>query len=167
MAAALSLAPSASCFVPEALMKSHKWSIPQRQQYLSQAEEPKRQLLVFTHFISWLPGRGTEIMIIKWCNTRHTMRNIIIYHRRLMVLIEYNKNQASTDNSFYIARILPLVIGRILFRYLVYIKPFCDALLPQLQLAQSSLNAYYLFASKDAINNYTYYRRIYPHPFQV
>ena len=108
-------------------MKNHKWSIPRCQQYFSHIEGLKRQLLVYIHFTRGFPRRGSEITTIKWCNTRHTMSNIFVYHGRLMVLIKYNKNRASTNNAFYIARFLPLTISRILFQYLTYVRPFYDA----------------------------------------
>jgi Orsellinic acid/F9775 biosynthesis cluster protein D len=138
-------------FVPEALMKSNRWSVPRCRQYLSQVEELKQQLLVCIHLTGGMPGRGSEITTIKWCNTRHTMRNIFVYHGRLMVLIEYNKTRASTNNAFYIARILPLTMSRVLFQYLAYVRPFCDTLRHQLQLASHSLNTHYLFTSKDQL----------------
>jgi len=52
-------------FVPEALIKDRKWSMSRCQKYLSRVEELKRQLLVCIHFTAGLPGRGTEITIIK------------------------------------------------------------------------------------------------------
>lgn len=70
-----------------------------------------------------------------------------------MVLIEYNKIRASTNNAFYIARFLPLTMSRILFQYLTYVRPFYDALRHQLRLAHNSLNKYYLFTSKDRLHN--------------
>ena len=115
-------------FAPEHLAAKGRWSLPRCQAYLSRVEELKKQLLVYIHLTRGLPGRGTEVTTIKWCNTRQTMRNIFVCHGQLMVVIEYNKNRASTNNSFYVARILPSLVSQILFQYLAYVRPFCDAL---------------------------------------
>jgi hypothetical protein len=79
------------------------------------------------------------------------MRNIFVYNGRLITVIEYNKTRASTNNSFYIVRVLPLVVSKILFQYIAYVRPFCEALVHQLKLQRSKVPAYYLFASRDYV----------------
>lgn len=85
-------------------------------------------LLACIHFTGGLPGRGTETTMLRWCNTRHVMRNIFAYQGRLVIITEYTKARARTNKSFYIVRFLPLLVSQILFQYLAYIRPFITAL---------------------------------------
>ena len=138
-------------FTSKELAVGNRWSLPQCRTYLSRVEDLKKQLLVCLHFTSGLPGRGTEITTIKWCNTRQSLRNVFVHNGRLVIVIEYNKTRASTNHSFYIVRMLPLMVSEMLFVYLAYIRPFCDALVHQLKLEQNKLSDHYLFASSDRI----------------
>ncbi|KAL5351093.1 hypothetical protein ACLOAV_002944 [Pseudogymnoascus australis] len=83
--------------------------------YIQLAAKFQRQLLTTVHFTGGLPGRGTEVTTMKWCNTRHVMRNIFVYHGRLIVITEYTKARHKTNRSFYIVHFLPLSISWILF----------------------------------------------------
>lgn len=138
-------------FSAKKLAAGNRWSLPQCQAYLSSIEGLKKQLLVCLHFTGGLPGRGTEITTIRWCNTRQSLRNIFVHNGRLVIVIEYNKTRASTNHSFYVVRVLPLVVSEMLFIYLAYIRPFCDALAHQLKLEQRALSNHYLFTSPDRI----------------
>jgi hypothetical protein len=132
-------------------MKCKKWCQLRCQTYLARVDVLIKQILVCVHSTGGLPGRGTEVTTIKWCNTRQVMRNIFVYDGRLITVIEYNKTRASTNNSFYIVRVLPLVVSKILFQYIAYVRPFCEALVHQLKLQRSKVPAYYLFASRDYV----------------
>ena len=112
-----------------------QWSSQRAEGYIQLATKFQRQLLACIHFTGGLPGRGTEITTMKWCNTRHVMRNIFVYHGRLIVITEYTKARYKTNQSFYIVRFLPLSVSRILFQYLVYVRPFMGALEDQAGLA--------------------------------
>ncbi|KAH7024319.1 uncharacterized protein B0I36DRAFT_294906 [Microdochium trichocladiopsis] len=45
-----------------------------------------------------------------------------------MTLTRHHKAKRSTNREFNVARFLPLRVGRVLFRYLVYIRPFLTTL---------------------------------------
>ncbi|KFZ24050.1 hypothetical protein V502_01471 [Pseudogymnoascus sp. VKM F-4520 (FW-2644)] len=138
-------------FTAEHLMVGGKWSLQRCQKYFSQVEDLKKHLLNCIHFTGGLPGRATEVTIVKWCNTRKTMRNVFFYHRRAIIIFEYLKTRATTNHSFYVVRVLPLVVTQMLFQYLTWIRPFCDALTHQLQLGQTTLQNHYLFTSGDQL----------------
>jgi hypothetical protein len=105
----------------------------------------QRLLLACIHFTGGIPGRGTEVTTIKWCNTRHVMRNVFVYQGRLVIITEYTKARGRMNKSFYIVRFLPLLVSQILFQYLVYVRPFAEALSSQAQLGSqvaTSLDQY-------------------------
>ena len=80
-------------FTKEHLMAGGKWSLRRCQKYLGQVEELKKHLLSCIHFTGGLPGRATEVTIVKWCNTRKTMRNVFFYHGRAIIIVEYLKTR--------------------------------------------------------------------------
>lgn len=84
-----------------------------------------------------MPGRGTETTTIKWCNTRHVMRNIFIHDGRLVIITEYTKARYKTNKSLYIARFLHPLVSRILFKYLAYVQPFIETLKDQTKLVSN------------------------------
>jgi hypothetical protein len=137
-------------FTKERLMKGKKWCLPRCQEYLARVDALRKQILVCVHFTGGLPGRGTEVTTIKWCNTRQVMRNVFVYNGRLITVLEYNKTRSSTNNSFYIVRVLPLVVSKILFQDIAYVRPFCEALVHQLKLQRTKVPAYYFFTSQVA-----------------
>ena len=71
-----------------------------------------------------MPGRGTEIGTIRWCNTPTAIRSVFVLHGQLLILLEYQKTQRATQRAFYVVRALPPAVGQLLFRYLAFVRPF-------------------------------------------
>jgi hypothetical protein len=115
------------------LMKRNRWAESRCAQYIKGVKAFKKKLLLCLHFTGGLPGRGTEVATIKWCNTRQVSRNVFVYHGRLILVLEYHKARAITNNSFYVVRVLPKAVSQILFQYLAYVRPFVEALSHQIQ----------------------------------
>jgi hypothetical protein len=122
------------------LQAKDQWRYRHCQRYLRQFEQLQLQLLACSHFTSGMPGRGTEVNAIKWQNTAHVLRNIYVCQGRVMLVFEYNKTRAITQQSFYVVRILPSSVSRLWFLYLTYIRPFVDCLCHSLnqQLGQEA-----------------------------
>ncbi|EOA85687.1 uncharacterized protein SETTUDRAFT_56710, partial [Exserohilum turcica Et28A] len=51
-------------------------------------------------------------------------RNIFVYKGKVILVFSYNKANTNTNNSFYIVRSPCPIVQRILYVYLVYIRPF-------------------------------------------
>jgi hypothetical protein len=115
------------------LIYNNQWSQSRCTRYLQLVETFKQKLFFSIHFTGGLPGRGTEIATIKWCNTRQVLRNIFVYHGRLIVVIEYHKARSMTNSSYFVIRVLPVLVSKIMFLYLAYIRPFVDTLSHQLK----------------------------------
>ena len=113
---------------PGGLMANGRWMPSQATRYLKQVAAFQPLLLLCIHFTRGMPGRGTEIGTIKWCNTQTAMRNVFVQHGQLLIIIEYQKAQRTTNNAFYVVRALPLAVGQLLFRYLAFVRPFAEAL---------------------------------------
>jgi hypothetical protein len=121
------------------LMAKQRWVPSRVARYLRQVAAFQQQLLLCIHFAGGMPGRGTEIGSLKWCNTPTTMRNVFVLHSLLLIVLEYQKAQYSTNRAFYVVRTLPLAVSQLLFRYLAYVRPFAEALSHQVdQLGRGS-----------------------------
>ena len=116
--------------------------------FLEQASMFLRPLCTAIHVTGGQPGRGSELMSIKWRNGQHALRNVYIYDGCVLVLIKYNKSRASTNRSFWVARFLPPAVGQILFIYLVYIRPVVESIIQDLLQRQVSTD----FLFTDLVN---------------
>ena len=96
--------------------------------YLQQVIAFQPLLLVCIHFTGGMPGWGTEICPISWCNTRTSIRNVFILHGQVLIVIEYQKAQRTTNKAFYVVRALPPAVGKLLFHYLAFVRPFAEYL---------------------------------------
>jgi hypothetical protein len=75
---------------------------------------------------SGMPARGEEFRVLRWADTIsvRVRRNIFIYKGSVILVFAYNKAKTNTNNSFYIVRSTCPLVQRILYLYLVYIRPF-------------------------------------------
>jgi hypothetical protein len=134
---------------PNSLMAKQRWVPSRVARYLRQVATFQQQLLLCTHCVGGMPGRATEIGSIKWCNTQTTMRNVFVLHSLLLIVLEYQKAQYSTNRAFYVVQALPLVVSQLLFCYLAYVRPFAEALSHQVDQPGSgqSKSVPYIFAT--------------------
>jgi hypothetical protein len=96
--------------------------------YLQQVAAFQPLLLLCIHFTRGMPGQGTEMGTIRWCNTRTAMRSVFVQHGILLIIIEYQKAQRTTNRAFYVVQALPPAVGQLLFRYLAFVRTFAKAL---------------------------------------
>jgi hypothetical protein len=80
------------------------------------------------HVSSGMPARGEEICVLCWADTAAVQRNIFICQSQVLLVFLYNKASQSLNNSFFIVRVPCAVVGKCLFLYLAYIRPFSDFL---------------------------------------
>ena len=135
------------------LMAKRRWVPSKVTKYLQQVVAFQPLLLLCIHFTGGMPGRGTEIGTIRWCNTRTAMRSVFVQHAMLLIIIEYQKAQRTTNKAFYVVRALPPVVSQLLFRYLAFVRPFAEALshqATQLQSKQSESVPYIFSTSSGA-----------------
>jgi hypothetical protein len=64
------------------------------------------------------------------------MRNLIFREGRLLLVIEYNKARTSNYHAFYIVRYPPPKLARLVYLYLVYVRPFISFLAGQLRFTR-------------------------------
>jgi hypothetical protein len=121
---ALSRQAWVSSFSGNPLASSGHWRPDTCSAYLKAGTRLAKSIFAAFHLAASLPGRGTEIGSIRFCNTKLAIRHIFIREGRILVIISYNKSRASNNHAFYIVRYLPPGLDLSVFKYLVYIRPF-------------------------------------------
>ena len=94
--------------------------------YLVKTDDFVRQLYAAIHMTYGMPARGEEFRVIRWADTVAARRNIFVYKAMIILVFAYNKANTNTNNSFYIVRSPCNLVQRMLYTYLVYIRPFRD-----------------------------------------
>jgi hypothetical protein len=92
-------------------------------------------------------GRGSEVTEILFRNSKDVIRNVMILQGHMCYVTKYFKATRATNKSFYVARFLPPVVARLLYHYLVYIRPFSVMLAQELKMTIKDSN--YLFCSTE------------------
>jgi hypothetical protein len=99
--------------------------------------------------ISYLPSYG-YLFCTLWADTAAVQRNIFICQGQVLLVFSYNKASQSSNNSFFIVRVPCAVVGKCLFLYLAYIRPFSDFLSRQLKVVSATVPTNpYLFTAYD------------------
>ncbi|EXA29293.1 hypothetical protein FOVG_19202 [Fusarium oxysporum f. sp. pisi HDV247] len=72
--------------------------------------------------------RCTEVLSLLCCNGELHPRGIYVYDRSMIYITRHHKAKKATNREFIVARFLPAQLGHILYKYLVYIRPFINML---------------------------------------
>lgn len=107
------------------------WHEAQKQAYLRAEQQFLRKLMVAVHVSAGQPARGPEIGSIKVSNSLYSARNVYVLNGRVCFLTMYDKSRKRRGNTDYILRFLPDQLSQLLVQYLVYIRPFVQALAQQ------------------------------------
>ncbi|VTO87342.1 unnamed protein product [Fusarium graminearum] len=73
--------------------------------------------------------RCIEVLTLLCCNSELHPRGIYVYDQSIVYIIRHHKAKRATNHEFVVARFLPAQLGYILYKYLVYIRPFINMLL--------------------------------------
>ena len=101
-----------------------EWMASGIREYESTVERFLEYLLILIHITGGQPGRGTEITTLRYANVMQSMRNIFVKEGRVMIVTEYHKSMAVTDQVKMIPRFLPERVGKLLVVYLADVLPF-------------------------------------------
>jgi hypothetical protein len=78
-----------------------------------------------------LSGQGprtSELFTLEYTNGPATWRGIYAYNGYMMYISRYHKSRHVTGRDFQVVRYLPYEAGRLVYHYMVYIRPFQDML---------------------------------------
>jgi hypothetical protein len=106
--------------------------------YLKREEQLRDLLLGLIYVTGGQAPRATELISIWYKNGEATERGVYVHEGSIIYITRYNKAKRSTNKEFVVVRFLPYHVGRLLYKYLVFIRPVAD-LLRQEQVRTLSL----------------------------
>jgi hypothetical protein len=121
-----------------------------QRQYLNESDSFVRLLYAAMHITSGMPARGEELRVLRWADTISVRRNIFIYKGKVILVFAYNKANTNTNNSFYIVRSPCPPVQRVLYLYLVYIRPFRSLISRKLGAQPSGSANPHLFSTHES-----------------
>jgi hypothetical protein len=102
------------------------WDLQAVKDYHRCYERFQAILLTAMHYTGGMPSRGAEMTTLRISNTTAAMRNVYVLNGEMVVIIEYTKTRTLTNQTFYIAKFYPPLVGQLIFYYLVYIQRFAN-----------------------------------------
>jgi hypothetical protein len=118
------------------------WTSPsQLLGYLRRCDRFVQYMFSAIHTTSGMPARGVELRSIRWANTLATPRNVVCFQGRLTLIFPYNKACTTTNNSFYVVRAPSPAVEKMLFVFLVYLRPLRDMIARKVLLLEELTSA--------------------------
>ncbi|EMD86838.1 hypothetical protein COCHEDRAFT_1218347 [Bipolaris maydis C5] len=120
------------------------------ERYLKKSDQFIRLLYAAMHMTNGMPARGEEFRVLRWADTVSVQRNIFVYKGKVVLVFSYNKANTNTNNSFYIVRSPCPIVQRILYLYLVYIRPFRGLISRNLGILPKNSTNPHLFSTHES-----------------
>ena len=106
----------------------HPYQVEAVVEYQRKVEAFQEKILLILHIVGGQPARATELIGIRYANTKQGgLRNIFIDRGMMVFVTTYHKNYQSSGKMKIIHRYLPQEVGEILLRYLWLVLPFWQA----------------------------------------
>ena len=114
-----------ACLSPvNGLIGRSGWDQQAVRRYIELHDQALVELMALIHLTGGQAARATELMCLEHCNSASTSRGIYVYDGSFFLVTRHTKARSVTNQEFQVARMLPDEIGRLLYQYLVYIRPF-------------------------------------------
>ncbi|KAF6783210.1 hypothetical protein CSOJ01_15923, partial [Colletotrichum sojae] len=120
----LNLSQQVSLANLDGLLSANGWVKHKVRRYLESSDTLLKLLLLLAYLTGGQAARGTELMSVEHQNGSSTSRGIYVYSGTMVIVTRHHKSRHATNNEFQVARFLPAAVGRLLYLYLVYIRPF-------------------------------------------
>ncbi|KAJ9633674.1 hypothetical protein H2199_009286 [Coniosporium tulheliwenetii] len=134
----------------DGLLSDNQWNRAAVFRYLRRKEVLLESLLAVMYVLAGQGPRSTELLSLQHCNGPFGERGVYIHNGYMIYIARHHKARRSTNKEFYVVRFLPWAAGRLLFYYLVYIRPFTEMLKRQVPIASSEAGSSMLFSSDHA-----------------
>ncbi|KAJ9655925.1 hypothetical protein H2201_008698 [Coniosporium apollinis] len=131
----------------DGLLVHDEWNGPAIFRYFKWKEELIELLAAMLYVDGGQAPRSTELLSIEFCNGPATERGVYVYEGSMIYVTRHHKARKNTNKEFYVVRYLPAAAGKILFYYLVYIRPFTEMVKRQVKLSGWETRSSLLFCS--------------------
>jgi hypothetical protein len=121
--------PTRACTAQEdGLMRGDCWDLSAVNRYISGCEKELRLLMCIMYCLGGQKPRGTEYFTLQHCNGASSERGVYAYGGYMLYITRHHKAKHSTNQEFNVVRYLPYRARKLLYYYLVYIRPFKEML---------------------------------------
>ncbi|KAH8591171.1 hypothetical protein B0O99DRAFT_719407, partial [Bisporella sp. PMI_857] len=144
----LTLSTRACTAQGDGLLQGDRWDFKAVSEYLKMTEAYQGYLAGAMLTLGGQAPRATEILSLEWCNGQSTERGVYVHDSFMIYVIRHHKAKRSTNNEFTVVRFLPAKVGKLLYYYLVYIRPFAAML--QRETSRCRVSSSLLFCSPQA-----------------
>lgn len=105
------------------------WDVKAARAYLSAHDDLLQCLMALFQFDWGQACRISELLTLECYNTASRLRGIYVYGAKLCAITRSHKARLTTNNEFQVARFFSPAVSRLVYQYLVYIRPTAHALL--------------------------------------
>lgn len=134
------------------LSKNGTWNWKEVQAYMKKEKAYREALGLLMLMTGGGQPRAPELLHLRCQNTMTAECGIFVYDGSMMYVTRSHKAKRSTNREFYVVRFLPAQVGHLLFKYLVYIRPFVDMLTRE-QTPRMQACSTYLFRAQAACHS--------------
>ncbi|KNB04657.1 hypothetical protein FOXG_06708 [Fusarium oxysporum f. sp. lycopersici 4287] len=105
------------------------WDAKAARAYLEAHDDHLKGLMVLCNFDGGQCARITELLTLECFNTASRERGIGLWDGKMCSIIRHHKARLATNNEFYVVRFFSKPVSRLIFQYLVYIRPVAITIL--------------------------------------
>jgi hypothetical protein len=144
----LTLSTRACTAQGDGLLQGDRWDFKAVSEYLKMTEAHQGYLAGTMLTLGGQGPRATELLSLEYCNGQSSQRGVYVYNGFMIYVTRHHKAKRSTNNEFTVVRFLPAKVGKLLYYYLVYIRPFAAML--QRETSRCRVSSNFLFCSPQA-----------------
>lgn len=100
-----------------------RWDMQAVIKYIEKHDELLKDLMIAVQGYGGQGSRISELLTLRHVNTSSQLRGVVLYAGSICCITRHVKNRLSTNKEFQVARFLPDKLGRLMYHYLVYIRP--------------------------------------------
>jgi hypothetical protein len=106
------------------LMTDDDWDTAAVRRYLDWYEHLTRLLVLLVYLVGGQAPRGTELFALEHCNSTLTSCLVCVYAGKIALISRHYKACRTTNKEFHVVRFLLEELGKVLYYYLVFVRPF-------------------------------------------
>jgi hypothetical protein len=120
----LELSRRACLATANGLMTDDDWDLVAVRRYLDRYDHLTHLLVLLVYLVGGQAPRGTELFALEHCNGASTSRGVCVHAGKMALISRHHKARRTTNSEFQVVRFLPKEPSKILYHYLVFIRPF-------------------------------------------
>ncbi|KAK5292262.1 hypothetical protein LTR16_001987 [Cryomyces antarcticus] len=112
----------------DGLLREDRWDWKAIFLYRKKTEALEEMLAGGLHIGCGQVPRGSELFSLECQNSSSAERGSYVWNGFIIYVTRHHKAKRSTNREFNVVRLLPVQLGHVMYKYVVYIRPFTDML---------------------------------------